>query len=185
MDFYELVKQRQSARKYLRREIEPEKLKRILESARLAPSASNSQPWHIIVVDNPELLTKVGEAATDSISGINKFAKEAAVILVIVLEAPKFITSLAATIKRREFPLIDIGILAEHICLQATEEGIGNCMIGWFNEIFVKKLLDIPRKKRIGLLITLGYVPDDYPLRKKIRKELNKIVTFNSYSHSL
>lgn len=124
----------------------------------------------------------MGEATTDSISGMNKFVKDVPLILVVVLEKPTFLTKIAATIKRREFPLIDIGIIAEHICLQATEEGLGSCMIGWFNERRIKTLLQIPAKKRIGIIISLGYVPHDYPLRQKIRKSLHEIISYNSYS---
>ena len=76
--------------------------------------------------------------------------------------------------------LIDIGITAEHFCLQAAEEGLGTCMLGWFNEKNVLKLLGIPAKKRIGLLITLGYAADEQ--RKKIRKELNVVRSYNMYS---
>lgn len=181
MNFSELVKIRQSVRKYLPREVEPEKLDLILESARLAPSASNSQPWHIIVVNEPELLKKVALATFDSIVYFNRFLLEAPVILVIVIEKPKLITQAGATIKKREFPLIDIGIIAEHICLQATETGLGSCMIGWFNEKKIKKLLNIPKHKRIGILISLGYAPEDYRLRDKIRKSKDEIVSYNSY----
>ncbi len=181
MKFSELVLHRQSDRRYTDKMVEKEKLDRILESGRLAPSASNSQPWHIIVVDDPELAKKTGEACHDGFSGINKFAKDAPVILVIVLEKPKLITKIAAMIKRREFPLIDIGIISSQICLQAAEEGIGSCMIGWFKEKRVKELLKIPEKKRIGLIITLGYVPEDYQTRKKIRQKPEEIISYNSY----
>lgn len=181
MNFSELVKIRQSVRKYLAKAVEPEKLEIILESARLAPSASNSQPWKIIVVNEKELLRKTALATFDSIVSFNKFLLEAPVILVIVIEKPKFITQAWATIKKREFPLIDIGIIAEHICLQAADLGLGSCMIGWFNEKKIKKLLNIPFRKRIGLLISLGYPPEDYKLREKIRKSKAEIISYNQY----
>jgi nitroreductase len=93
----------------------------------------------------------------------------------------KTITKMGAVIKDREFPLIDIGIASEHLCLQAAEEGLGTCMLGWFNEKPIKELLNIPKEKRIGLLITLGYAPEDYRLRQKIRKNPDEVINYNSY----
>ena len=84
-------------------------------------------------------------------------------------------------IKKREWPLIDIGITAEHFCLQAAELGLGTCMIGWFDQNRIQELLNIPAKKTIGLLITLGYPTDDYSLRTKIRKEKSEVISNNKY----
>jgi nitroreductase len=103
------------------------------------------------------------------------------VIIVLILEKPRILTRLGGSIKNREFPLIDIGISAEHFCLQAAEEGLGTCMIGWFNEKKIKKVLAIPGSKRIGMIITLGYPETDYKLRTKVRKELDQIVFFDQY----
>ena len=83
--------------------------------------------------------------------------------------------------KDREFPLIDIGIAAEHFCLQAAALGLGTCMLGWFDEEAIKTILQIPAKTRVGLLITLGYAAEGYALRKKIRKEAREMCSFNRY----
>ncbi len=174
MDFSELIKVRQSVRNYSDKAVEKEKIEKCLEAARLAPSASNSQPWKYIVVDEEELKNKVAKATYDKIIRFNKFTIQAPVIIVVVIEKPKLITQIGGKIKHREFPLIDLGISAEHFCLQAAEEGLGTCMIGWFNQKMIKDLLNIPEKKTLGLLITLGYPPEDYVLRKKIRKEKNR-----------
>ncbi|MCK5857489.1 MAG: nitroreductase family protein [Bacteroidales bacterium] len=182
MTFLELVKKRQSVRKYvLEKPIEAEKLDRILEAAQLAPSASNSQPWTFIVVNEPELTLKVAKATRGTLIGINKFVAQAPLLIVMVIEKPKITTQIGGTIKNKEYPLIDIGIAAEHMCLQAEEDGIGSCMLGWFDENRIKKLLNIPLKKTIGLVISFGYAPHDYPLRVKIRKNINQIVKINSY----
>ena len=77
--------------------------------------------------------------------------------------------------------MIDIGIAAEHFCLQAAEEGLGTCMLGWFNEKPIKQLLNIPQKKSIGLIISVGYTPEGYRLRDKTRKKFDKVVRYNSY----
>jgi nitroreductase len=98
-----------------------------------------------------------------------------------VLEKPKIITELGGRVKKKEWPLIDIGIAAEHFCLQAAEEGMGTCMLGWFDENSIKNLLNIPERNTIPLLITLGYTPEDYKHRKKVRKQFDKVVRWNSY----
>lgn len=102
-------------------------------------------------------------------------------MVVIVMEKVKFTSKFGWVVKDREFPLIDLGLTASHFCLQAAELGLGTCMLGWFNEKEVKKLLNIPASKRIGLMIALGYPPDDYKLRQKIRKPLMQVIRFNSY----
>lgn len=181
MNFQELIKTRQSTRRYNNRAVEKEKIQLCIEAARLAPSASNSQPWTFIVVDDPELKEKVAAETYGSVVSFNKFVHQAPVIAVIVIEKPKVITQVGAFIKDREFPLIDIGIAAEHFCLQAAELELGTCMLGWFNEKPIQKLLNIPKKKRIGLLITLGYPSADDPLRNKIRKTTEEMSRFNGY----
>ena len=181
MIFQELINQRQSVRKYSSKLVEREKLQKLIEAVNIAPSASNSQPWKLILVDEPELKNQVANATFSKIVSFNKFAVQAAVMVVLVIEKPKLITQIGGSVKNREFPLIDIGIAAEHFCLQATELGLGTCMLGWFDEKKIKKLLNIPRKKRIGLVITLGYEPQDYKQRKKIRKPIEEMSSFNSY----
>jgi len=74
-----------------------------------------------------------------------------------------------------------MGITAEHFCLQATELGLGTCMLGWFDEKGVKELIRVPENKNIPLLIAVGYTPDDYKKRKKIRKGFSKVVKYNYY----
>jgi nitroreductase len=182
MNFQELIRRRQSVRKYKSEQpIEEEKLMRILEAGRLAPSASNSQPWTFIVVDEPELRYQVAKATHGKLIGINKFVVEAPLLIVMVIEKPKITTQIGGAIKNKEYPLIDIGIAAEHMCLQAEEDGIGSCMLGWFDEKRIKKLLQIPRKKTVGLVISFGYAPEGYRLREKIRKPFDTVVKRNKY----
>ena len=97
------------------------------------------------------------------------------------MEKPKLITQIGGEIKKREWPYIDIGISAEHFCLQAAELDLGTCILGWFNQTKIQKLLNIPKYKTIGLLITLGYATDGYALRKKSRKERSEIIGYNKY----
>jgi len=166
----------------LSKEIEPEKLQLCLEVARLAPSASNSQPWSFIVVDNPKLKDKVAKLTFDQVISFNKFVTQAPVLVVFILEKPRVITRIGGLIKKIDYPKIDIGIASQNFCLQATEEGLGTCMLGWFKERPIKKLLNIPTDKKIGLIVSVGYPPEDYKLREKSRKSFTEVVSYNSYS---
>lgn len=181
MNFIELITKRQSVREYSNREVEIEKIEKCLEAARLAPSASNSQPWKLILVNDADLVKKVAAATFSSMVSFNKFTLQAPALLVMVIERPRVITQVGGFLKNREFPLIDIGIAAEHFCLQAAELGLGTCMMGWFGEKAIKKLLGIPKNKRLGLIISLGYAPEEYPLRQKIRKEKTLVQSYNKY----
>ncbi len=182
MNFEELILKRQSVRKYdFGRKIEEGKLHKILEAGRLAPSACNSQPWTFVVVNEPELCIKVAKATRGTLIGINKFVIQSPLIIVMVIEKAKLSSQIGGAIKDKEYPLIDIGIAADHMCLQAEDEGIGSCMLGWFDQKKIKGLLNIPDKKTIGLVISFGYAPKDYTLRKKIRKSMDVVVRYNGY----
>jgi nitroreductase len=181
MTFHELIKFRQSVRKYQEKPVEREKIEMLIEAVHIAPSACNSQPWKLIIVDDPELKDEVAKATFSKTIAFNKFAVQAPVIAVLVIEKARLIAQIGGSIKNQEYPEYDIGIAADHFCLQAAELGLGTCMIGWFDEKKIQQLLNIPRKRKIGLLITLGYPPADYKLRKKIRKPVNEIWSFNGY----
>jgi len=179
MQFLELVKIRQSVRVYKDKPVESEKLHTVLEAFRLAPSANNAQPWKVIVVDEPELKNKVAKETFSIGMPFNKFSLTAPIILVVTVERTKIITQVAGWLKQREFRLIDVGIAAGHLCLQAAELGLGTCVMGWFNEKPIIKLLNMSQETKIGLLITLGYPADGYEIKPKKRKEYKEIIQFN------
>jgi nitroreductase len=181
MTFQELINQRQSVRKYIDKPVEREKIEQLIEAVHVAPSACNSQPWKLIIVEDPELKNEVAKATFNKAISFNKFALDASVLAVLVIENPKLIAKIGGSIKNQEYPEYDIGIAAAHFCLQAAELGLGTCMIGWFDGKKIQQLLQIPKKRKIGLVITLGYPPEDYKLRKKIRKPVDEIVSFNIY----
>lgn len=181
MDFAHLITYRQSVRRYSDRPVDPEKLDRLIEAVRLAPSACNAQPWTLLLVDDPTLRSKVAKATFGKALSFNRFALQAPLIAVLVIEPPPMTVRLGALLKRRQLPLIDIGIAAAHLCLQAAELNLGSCMLGWFDEKRIKQLLNIPRRRRIGLLITLGYAAPEYPLRSKQRKPAAAMSSRNSY----
>jgi Nitroreductase len=178
-DTLDLITSRQSDRKYNDKPVEKEKLERIIEAGRMAPSACNAQPWKFIVVTDPELVLKIADAASAKLIGMNSFVSQAPAILVIVREKPNMSSKVGATIKNKDYSLIDIGIATENICLQAKAEGIGSCIIGWFDERQIRKLLKIPKSKRIELIITLGYSLSDQ--REKRRKPAAETVSYNKY----
>jgi nitroreductase len=178
-DFLDLIINRQSDRKYSNKTVEQEKLERILEAGRMAPSACNAQPWKFIVVNDPELVAKVAEAASAPLLGMNTFVSQAPLQIVVVREKPNLTSKIGAGIKDKDYSLIDIGIASENICLQAKAEGLGSCMLGWFDEPLVKKLLEIPKNKRVELIITIGYSLSSQ--REKRRKPAEETVSYNRY----
>lgn len=176
--FYELVARRQSDRAYdSGRAVPRDVVERIVDAARMAPSACNSQPWHFIVVDRPELCSEVADCMASI--GMNKFAAQASCFIVIVEESPNFTARLGGWIKNKHFPLIDCGIAASHITLAAAEEGLGSCMMGWFDEKRLKRLLGVPRSRRVLLVVSLGY--STQPLRQKQRHRLEEVMGDNKY----
>ena len=166
--FLELVQHRQSDRAYLDKPVETDKLNRILEAARLAPSACNSQPWKFIVVTDPEKRLQVAEATVSKLLSMNHFTVQAPVQLIVIEDSANFSSSVGGWATNKHYPHIDLGIAAAHISLAAADEGLGSCIIGWCNEKRIRKALDIPKNKRVMLVILLGYSAQ--PLREKKRK---------------
>ena len=177
MEFAELAGIRQSVRSYSGKAVEEEKLMQCIETARLSPSANNSQPWRFVVVDEPELRDRIADAAAGM--GMNKFVRQAPVIIAVVLEKQNMLSAVGSVIQDKEYRLLDIGIAANQLCLHAAALGLGTCMVGWFDENKVKRLLGVDKKRRIPLLITLGY--SDTPVRQKVRKPFEEIYGRNRY----
>ena len=176
MKLLELIQKRQSDRKYTSQPVAEDQIVACLEAARLAPSACNSQPWKFVVVNQPEQVAQVGEAAAGL--GMNKFAREVPVIVAVVLEKMNLTARIGSVIKDKEYSLLDVGIAVEHFCLQAAELGLGTCIMGWFDEKKVKRLLGIGNR-RVPLLITLGHPAG--ATREKVRKSQDEIVSWNKY----
>ena len=172
MNFIEIAENRQSCRSYdPTRAVEGEKLDAILAAARLAPSACNGQPYHITVCKGEA--AKAVAKATQGM-GMNKFATDAPVLLVIS-ERPYVATAaLGAKVKKNDYRSIDIGIVAAYITAEATANGLGTCILGWLDDQKLRELchLDAP----VRLVITLGYAKEGDPLRPKKRKPLTDLV---------
>ncbi len=179
MSFLDLVKNRQSVRAYLDKSVEKEKIERILEAARLAPSACNAQPWKFVVVTDLDKRMEVADATASKLLSMNHFSKQAPVQLVLVEENANFTSTVGGWATNKHYPHIDLGIVASYVCLAATDEGLGTCTLGWCDEKKVRKVLDIPKSKRVMLVILLGYSAQ--PLREKKRKSIEEIVSYNKY----
>ena len=180
MDFFTLINKRESVRGYLDKQVEREKIIKIIEAARVAPSACNAQPWKFVVVNDKEITREVAKNLYEPMIGLNKFALTAPVFIVVVGEKRNLTSKMGELIKKKDYTSIDIGIASEHICLAATELGLGTCMMGWFKEKEIKKLLNINKNKEIHLVIYLGYYDCKEP-RNKVRKPIDEILSFNEY----
>lgn len=148
-----------------------------LEAARMSPSACNSQPWKFIVVDDKAKLAEMADAAEGL--GMNKFTRDVPVMVAVVLEKMNATARLGSLLKHKDYSVLDLGMAVEHFCLQAADLGLGTCIMGWFDEKRIARLLGVPRGKRIPLIISLGY-PEN-PTRRKVRKPVEEMSSWNSY----
>ena len=175
MNFTEIAEQRQSCRAYNSdKMVEKEKLEAILESARLSPSACNGQPYHITVCTG-ETAKKVAKATQGM--GINKFAPEAPVLLVISEKPYVKTAALGARMKKNDYRSMDIGILSAYITAEATAQGLGSCILGWLDEDKIREICT-NIDGTVRLVITLGYAKDDEKLRSKKRKDMDELVSY-------
>ena len=173
MNFTEIALARQSCRSYDEsRDVESEKLSAILEAARLAPSACNSQPFHLTVCRGET--AKAVAAATQGM-GMNKFSSQAPVLIVISEGAYSKSAALGAKVKGNDYRSIDIGITTAYLTAEATAQGLSTCSRGGRDDDKIRKSCDLDQPVR--LVITLGYAKED-ALRAKKRKELSELVTY-------
>lgn len=173
MNFYDIAVNRQSCRNYNKdRAVEEEKLNAIIKSISLAPSACNAQPYCVTVCKG-EIATAV-EKATSGV-GINKFAVQAPICLVISEGDYNKTAAFGAKLKNNDYRSIDIGILAAYITAEATAQGLGSCILGWLDDEKIRGICGV--KGAVRLVITLGYPAEGETLRVKKRKELNEWLT--------
>lgn len=165
MNVHEAIAARKSVRGWKDRPVEEEKLQRVLESTRLAPSAKNRQEWRFLVVTDPEKRSALIEAAHGQ-----SFVGEAPVVIVACAETDHRVMHCGHTAF-----LVDVSIAIDHLTLAATEEGLGTCWIGFFDSQKVRQILSIPSEIEVVQLIPLGYPKDPAPIAKR-RLELEEIV---------
>lgn len=175
MDFLEIANARQSCRSYNEnRPVEQEKLQKILEAARLAPSACNGQPY-LLTVCTGEKAKKVA-LMTRGMGGMNKFAVQAPVCIVISEGAYNRTAALGARVKGNDYRSIDIGIMTAYLTAEATAQGLSTCILGWLDDEKIRAAVGIDSATR--LVITLGYASEDDKLRTKKRKDMGDLVRF-------
>ena len=172
MNFAEIAENRQSCRAYdAARKVEEEKLSAVLESARLSPSACNGQPYHITVCRGES--AKAVALAVQGM-GMNKFASDVPVMLVISEKPYVASAALGAKIKKNDYRSIDIGIAAAYLTAAATEQGVGSCILGWFDDAKIRELCALV--KPVRLVIALGYPKENEVLRSKKRKDAADLI---------
>ena len=172
MNFTDIATTRQSCRCYDKsRAVEEEKLRRILEAARLSPSACNGQPYFITVCKG-EVAKKVAKATQGL--GMNKFTNDAPVMMVVSEKPYIASAALGAKVKGNDYRSIDIGILSAYITAEATAQGLGSCILGWFDDKEIREICNLDGAVR--LVISLGYAKAEDKLRPKKRKNMDALV---------
>jgi nitroreductase len=170
MDVTEAIRSRKSVRSYLDRAVEEEKLKRVLEAARMAPSANNRQEWRFVVVTDPEKRRRLAEEAAGQ-----RFIAEAPVVIAACAQTDGKIMRCGLACHP-----IDVAIAVDHLTLAAAAEGLGTCWIGSFDPEVVRRILAIPKEIVVVELLPLGYPKDPRPAAKS-RLPLEKIVRYESW----
>jgi len=171
MEVFDAIKNRHSVRSYLSDDVPREKLNRILEAGRLAPSAGNIQPWHFIIVTDGKLRKKLSKG---------RYAK-------FLVESPIVIVGCGDRRASPNWHVVDTTIALQNMVLTATSEGLGTCWIGSFNEKQVKKILSIPERYRVVALLALGYSSNKTDFSSKVlhffrrRKKLEKITSHEKF----
>lgn len=174
MDFMEIALSRQSTRAYdPTRAVEEEKLSRILEAARLAPSACNGQPY-LFSVCRGEAKEKVARAVSGV--GINGFAKDAPVLIVISEQDYCKTAAVGAKLKKNDYRSIDIGIAAAYLTAEAHTQGLSTCILGWLDDGKIREVCSLSHPAR--LVITVGYAREGDKQRDKKRKSLDELVSY-------
>ena len=172
MNFMEIAQTRQSCRSYdAARPVEQEKLNAMLAAARLAPSACNGQPYHFTVCRGE--VAKEVEKAARGVAGLNKFATDAPVVIVVSEKPYVKSAAMGAKLKNNDYRSIDIGIAVAYLTAEAAAQGLGTCILGWLDDAKIRQICDLDQPVR--LLVTVGYPKEDDPLRKKVRKDLSEL----------
>jgi len=185
MDVFKAIKWRRSVRKFANKKIEREKVVRIFEAARLAPSSSNRQAWHFVVIDDKSIIAQIPKQVVMGDKMVIQWLKDAPCVIVGCYA--KALTHHIAKLFDHENHLVDISIAMTHICLAATSLGIGTCFVGWFNHKRLKNLLKIPARYNIAALLALGYPVDESTdegiggIPARPRKKLKEIVSHNKF----
>ena len=174
MNFTEIAQNRQSCRNYdSSRDVEKEKIEKILNSAILSPSACNGQPYHLTVCTG-ETAKKAAKATQGM--GMNKFASDAPVLIVISEKPYVKTAAIGSKLKGNDYRSIDIGIASAYITAEATAQGLGSCILGWLDDNKLREICGVDGAVR--MVITIGYPAAEDKLRNKKRKDFSDIITY-------
>jgi len=165
-DILEIIKSRRSIRNYRKEKIKEDEILKILEAGRWAPSASNNQPWRFIVVNDEQLIKKIGDAC--KILTINSFVENSKVLVIIYTE------------KKHRWVDLDCGMCAQNMMLEAHSLGIGSCFIGAFREKKIKELVNLPDQFNVVGIISFGYKESEKEPTPRLN--LEDLVKYNFYS---
>ena len=157
---------------------EAEQLKTLLQ---YSPSSTNSQPWHFIVVDEPEAHDKLAEAFDDNGLTGCPWGDRVPAYIMIVEEEAHLMPGVGERYGSQHFAQMDIGMAAMGLCYEATALGLGTCMIGTMNQEKLHQAFEIPEERIVRLIITVGYPAKKSEPRKKARKDLEEIVSYNHW----
>lgn len=174
MTFDEIILNRRSVRDYDDRPVPAPHVTALIEAARWAPSACNSQTWRFIAVTGKDRIQRIcGEGMRPIIN--NKWMRQAPLVIVACSKLDVLANRIGSGISGIEYYAIDLGIAVEHLVLKATELGLGTCWVGWFNEPKLKEILHIPPQVRAMAIISVGYAKDAPP-KKRARRKLGEIL---------
>ncbi len=168
MDIYEAIRARYSVRSYQDREVEQDKLHRVLEAGLMSPSARNRQQRKFVVVSDAKTRQDIAKAADQP------FLAEAPIIIAVVGLTPDYIMHCDVPADP-----VDCAIAIDHMTLAAAAEGLGSCWIGHFDQHACRKILGMPESAKIIELLPLGYPADDG--KEKPRRPFEEIVCFEKF----
>lgn len=151
MDFKQVLQNRKSVKSFSYQDIPEYKIDALLDAARLAPSWGNNQCWKIIMIKNEEIRERIAETLDDS-NSVKQGVFEAPVLIVVCA-----VPDSSGEVDGKEYYLVDAGIAMEHIILAASNEGLGSCWVGEFDEQKIKTLIRIPKEYRVVALSPIGY----------------------------
>jgi nitroreductase len=180
---------RRSVRKFAPEKIARDVLLRILETARIAPSSSNRQAWHFVVIDDSSIITQIPKQVVMGEKMVISWLADAPCVIAGCYT--KALTHHIAKLFKHENHIIDVSIAMTHICLAATALGIGSCFVGWFNTKKLGNMLGIPAHYEIALLLALGYPADQSTdegignISSRPRKQFDEIVSYNRFGKIL
>lgn len=181
MNFEELQAVRESCRIYSEKPVPRELLTHLVDVARLSPSGCNAQPWRFMIVDEPEPIAKLVEALDDDGLTGCPWGNRVPAFVVICEDEAKLKPGVGEHYGSQHFAQMDIGMAAMALCYEAASAGLGTCMIGTMSQEKMHQSFGIPYERIVRLIITVGYPAKEGNPRKKVRKDLNEIISYNHW----